>query len=335
MTRFVALVLSVAGLVLAAPPARAGGVKVGLSLPTQREERWVRDRQAMENAARKAGVDLLVRVADNDAARQQAQCDSLIALGIKVLILAPHDAANAAGIVDKATRAGVQVISYERLVTNSPHAYHYLSFDNVRVGELQGEFLARAVPKGRYLVLSGAPTDNNAKLFALGAMRHIKPLVDRGDVRIVMNQPVRDWLPSEAKRLCAEALQANPGGIDAVLAPNDGTAGGCIEALTARMLGGRVVVTGQDAEAAAAVRIVQGLQAMTVFKDTRELGRKAVEMAIALAEGEPVETRGKVVDNGRRMVPSVLLEPALVTQANLEMVLVKSGYLRRGAVYLR
>lgn len=332
MRRLSTVYLFAAGLLLAATPALAAGPKVGLSLPTQREERWVRDRQAMEEAAKRAGVDLRVAVADNDAARQVAQCDALIAAGVEVLVLAPHDAASASVIVDKAVKAGIRVISYERLVTGSPHDYHYLSFDNGRVGELQGEHLARAVPKGRYVFLSGSPTDHNARLFALGSMKVLKPLVDRGDVRIVMDQPVKDWSPAEAKRLCAEALAANPDGVDAVLAPNDGTAGGCIEALKARGLAGKVVVTGQDAEVAAAQRILQGLQAMTVFKDTRELGRKAIEMAVALAGGEPVETGGKVVNNGRRPILAVLLAPKAVTQENLEIVLVRSGYLRRADV---
>ena len=316
-----------------AMPALAASVKVGLSLPTQREERWVKDKQAMEADAKKAGVDLRVQVTDNDAAKQVSQCENLISQGIKVLILAPHDASSASVIVDKANKAGIKVISYDRLVTDSPLDYYYLSFDNVKVGELQGEYITKKVPKGNYIVLAGSPTDNNAKLFREGAMKYIKPLVDRGDIHIVMDQFVKDWQPSEAQKLCEQALTANQNKVDAVLAPNDGTAGGCIQALNAQGLAGKVPITGQDAELAGAIRIVQGTQSMTVFKDTRQLARKAIEMAVDLANGKPIDTQGRVVNNGKRDVPSVLLTPYVVDKANLDEVLVKSGYLKKEAVY--
>jgi D-xylose transport system substrate-binding protein len=323
---------ALAGLLLA-PAAQAAGVKVGLSLPTQREERWVKDKQVMEAEAKKLGVDLRVQVTDNDAAKQVAQCENLISQGIKVLILAPHDASSASVIIDKAAKAGIKVVSYDRLVTDSPLDYYYLSFDNVKVGELQGEYITKKVAKGSYLVLAGSPTDNNAKLFREGAMKFIKPLADKGDIKIVMDQFVKDWQPSEAQKLCEQALTANQNKIDAVLAPNDGTAGGCIQALAAQGLAGKVPITGQDAELSGAIRIVQGTQSMTIFKDTRELGKKAIQMAVDLTNGKAVDTQGKVVNNGKKDVPSVLLTPFIVTKDNLDEVLIKSGYLKKEAVY--
>jgi D-xylose transport system substrate-binding protein len=318
---------------LLAPAARAAGVKVGLSLPTQREERWVKDKKVMEEQAKKKGIDLRVQVTDNDAAKQVAQCENLISQGIKVLILAPHDASSASVIIDKASKAGIKVISYDRLVTDSPLDYYYLSFDNVKVGELQGEYITKKVPKGSYLVLAGSPTDNNAKLFREGAMKFIKPLADKGDIKIVMDQFVKDWQPSEAQKLCEQALTANQNKIDAVLAPNDGTAGGCIQALAAQGLAGKVPITGQDAELSGAIRIVQGTQSMTIFKDTRELGKKAIEMAADLAAGKPIDTGGKVVNNNKKDVPSVLLTPLIVTKDKIDELLVKSGYLKKEAIY--
>lgn len=335
MRKRIALVLAAcAGALLVAPRADAAGkIKVGLSLPTQREERWVRDRKVMEEAAKKADIDLRVQVTDNDASKQVAQCENLISQGIQVLILAPHDASSASVIVDKATQAGIKVISYDRLVTNSPSDYYYLSFDNVKVGELQGEFITKKVPRGNYVVLAGSPTDNNAKLFREGAMKFIKPLVDKGQIKIVMEQWVKDWQPAEAQRLMEQALTASGNKVDAVLAPNDGTAGGVIQALAAQGLAGKVPVTGQDAELAGAIRIVQGTQAMTIFKDTRELGRKAIEMAVELANGKPIDTGGKTLSNGKKEIPSVLLTPVIVTKENLDEVLIKSGYLKRSQVY--
>jgi len=333
MRRRIALTTAFAGvLLLGAPPTQAA-VKVGLSLPTQREERWVRDRKVMEEEAKKRGIDLRVQVTDNDAGKQVAQCENLISQGVKVLILAPHDASSASVIIDKAAKAGIKVISYDRLVTDSPLDYHYLSFDNVKVGELQGEFITKKVPKGTYIVLAGSPTDNNAKLFREGAMKSIGPLAQKGDIKVVMDQFVKDWQPSEAQKLCEQALTANQNKIDAVLAPNDGTAGGCIQALAAQGLAGKIPITGQDAEVTGAIRIVQGTQSMTVFKDTRELGKKAVEMALDLAEGRPIDTQGKTVFNNKRPVPSVLLTPVIVTRENLEATLVDSGYLKRAQVF--
>jgi D-xylose transport system substrate-binding protein len=329
MRRLVATLTVLAGTVAPSAPVKAASTIIGLSLPTQREVRWVKDRRAMELEARRARLDLRVQVADNDAALQLAQCERLIADGVEVLILAPHDAAAAAAIIAKADDAGVPVISYDRLVTGSPHAYHYVSFDAARIGELQGEFLARKAPKGDYVVLSGPPSDHNAKLFAEGAMKHLKPLADRGDIRIVANASVQDWQAADAQRICAKALAANGGKLDAVLAPNDGTAGGCLRALAAADLAGRVVVTGQDAEAVAASRILRGTQSMTVFKDTRELARKAIEIAVALSHGRDVETGGRVVFNGRRNVDAVLLPAVVVTRENLDAVLIRSGFLRR------
>lgn len=333
MKRTLCTILGLAALLLAAAPAQAAGVKVGLSLPTQREERWVKDKQVMEAEAKKAGIDLKVQVTDNDAAKQVAQCENLISQGIKVLILAPHDASSASVIIDKASKAGIKVISYDRLVTESPLDYYYLSFDNVKVGELQGEFITQKVSKGSYIVLAGSPTDNNAKLFREGAMKYIKPLADKGDIKIVMDQFVKDWQPSEAQKLCEQALTANQNKVDAVLAPNDGTAGGCIQALAAQGLAGKVPITGQDAELSGAIRIVQGTQSMTIFKDTRELGKKAIAMAKDLSEGKAIDTGGRTVNNGKREVPSVLLTPFTVTKDNLEERLIKSGYLAKEKVF--
>jgi D-xylose transport system substrate-binding protein len=332
MRASVGVLAACAGVLLSAR-AEAAGPKVGLSLPTQREERWVKDRQTMEAEAKKAGIDLRVQVTDNDASKQVAQCENLISQGIKVLILAPHDASSASVIIDKASKAGIKVISYDRLVTDSPLDYYYLSFDNVKVGELQGEFITKKVSKGTYIVLAGSPTDNNAKLFREGAMKYIKPLADKGDIKIVMDQFVKDWQPSEAQKLCEQALTANQNKVDAVLAPNDGTAGGCIQALASQGLAGKVPITGQDAELSGAIRIVQGVQSMTIFKDTRALGKKAIEMAVDIAGGKSIETGGRVVNNNKKDVPSVLLTPIIVTKDNLEDVLIKSGYLKKSAVY--
>jgi len=306
-------------------------LRLGLSLATLQEERWVRDKEKIEAECEKLGIDLKVQVANLDAAKQDAQCENLIAQGIDVLIIAPHDAKAAAAIVEKAHKAGVKVISYDRLVMDSDVDV-YISFDNVKVGEIQGKYLTEKVDKGNIVFLSGAPTDNNAKLFKEGAAKYIMPKVEKGDYKIVMEQPVIDWKPDNAMKLMENALTANKNDIQGVLAPNDGTAGGCIQALAAQGLAGKVVVTGQDAELAAAKRIVEGTQSMTVFKDTRLLGEAAVQCAIKMVKGEDLGINGKV-NNDKIDVPSILLTPVAVDKTNIDEVLINSGYLKKEDVY--
>lgn len=167
---------------------KRGGLRVGLSLHGQNDERWVKDKLTMLAEARKRGIDLRVQVGDQTAEKQQAQCEDLIAQGIKVLILSAQDATAAAAIIDRAAKAGVQVICYDRLVLNSPHDYFYLSFDSVKVGELQGETLARKAPKGNYVFLRGDTRDNNARLVYEGQLKALKPLIDRGAINVVLDE---------------------------------------------------------------------------------------------------------------------------------------------------
>ncbi len=306
-------------------------ITVGISLPTQREERWVKDAEYLQAEAKKLGMDVKLQISDNDAIKQVSQCENLLAQNINVLIIAPHDAEGAAAIVEKAHKAGIKVISYDRLIKNCD-ADLYISFDNVKVGELQGKYITDMVPKGNYIVLSGSPTDNNATLFKEGAMKFIKPKADTGEIKIVMEQAVKDWQPIEAMKIVENALMANDNKIDAVLAPNDGTAGGVIQALAAQKLDGKVPVTGQDSELSGAQRIVEGSQAMTVFKDTRKLAISAINAAAKIAANSAPETNGKV-NNGKIDVPSMLLTPVAVDKNNIDKELIDSGYLKKEDVY--
>ncbi len=329
-------VLALVGLALVltgCAPAAPKKLTVGLSLPTQREARWVSDKATMVAAAEAAGIDLKVQTADADMAQQATQVEALLSQGIQVLILAPHDGGAAATLVEKAHKQNIKVISYDRLILNS-EVDMYTSFDNVKVGELQGEWIVKQAPKGSYILMSGDPGDNNAKLFKQGAMKFIQPLIDSGDIKIVADQAVANWLPSNALNIVENALTTAKNKVDAILAPNDGTAGGAIQALTAQKLAGKVPVTGQDAEAAAAKRINDGTQGMTVFKDTRELGKGAIAAAIAYASGKAtadIDYNGVKVDqtvnNGKIDVPSLLLPATVITKENVNL-LVESGYLK-------
>jgi D-xylose transport system substrate-binding protein len=300
-------------------------LKIGISLPTQREERWVLDKENFEKVAKELGVEVAIQIADNDAAKQQSQCENLIAQGIDVLILAPHDGKAAANIVTKAHEAGIKVVSYDRLALDCDLDL-YVTFDSLKIGEMQGEWLMSKVTKGNVVVLAGDPADSCAVLYKKGAMNKIQPRVDSGDIKVVANQDVKDWQPSEAMKHMENALTANGNDIQGVLAPNDGTAGAVIQALAQQGMAGSIPVTGQDAEVAAAKRILEGTQGMTVFNDIRDLGKAALEAAVKFAKGEAVATENKE-HNGKIDVPAIYMGPKLVDKDNLQKVLVDSGFM--------
>ncbi|WP_238881942.1 sugar ABC transporter substrate-binding protein [Clostridium sp. YIM B02551] len=304
---------------------------IGVSLPLQQEERWIKDLEAMKQRAKEIGVSLDVRLA-RDENEQKAQVDELIMKGsIGVLIIAAINPLAFESLVDKAHKSNIKVIAYDRLIKNSDLDL-YITFNNERVGELQGRYLIEKVPKGNYIILSGDPEDNNAKLVKEGAMAFINPLVTLRDIKIVTDKAVDNWDPKIAYGFVKEALIANKNSVNAVLAPNDDIAGGAIDALKEQGLAGKVAVTGQDADFQAIRRIIEGTQSMTVFKDTRELGKVAIESAKKLALGEAIDSTD-TINNGKTDVQSIFISPTLVTKDNLVQILINSGYLKKEDVY--
>lgn len=302
-------------------------VVVGVSLPTQREERWVRDKEAMEAYIKEKGVILKIEINDYDVDKQASQVENLIAQGIDVLILIPLNESSAISLFEKAHKAGVKVISYETLIKNSD-LDAYIGFNNIRIGQLQGRFLVTKVPTGNYIIMSGGLDT----LFKEGAMEYIKPLVNTGNINIVVDKAIKDWDPKIAFKVVKDALIASNNKIDAILAPNDAIAGVAIAALQEQGLAGKVAVTGQDAELSALQRIIQGTQSMTIFKDTRELAKKAIDVAIKLGNGEPLITDIQLY-NGKVYVPSVLLTPVVIDRNNIGTVPIESGYLKKEDIY--
>jgi D-xylose transport system substrate-binding protein len=216
-----------------------------------------------------------------------------------------------------------------------------MTFDNVKVGELQGKFLAENFAqrpgKKRLVRIYGSKTDNNAFLFKEGQDRVIEPLVKSGAVEIVHEDWAQDWRPENAKKIANAAITksgAAPGAIpfDAILASNDGTAGGAIQALTEEGLAGKVLVTGQDAELAACQRIVAGTQSMTIYKPLKALASGAAETAVRLALRRPIVARAEL-DNGRIKVPSIFLEVVSVTKDNLRETVIADGFHKAEAVF--
>ncbi len=257
---------------------------------------------------------------------------TLLTEGVNVLVVVPHNGKSAATIVESAHKAGVPVLAYDRLI-NDCDLDLYVSFDNVKVGEMQADYLVKHQPKGNYVLIGGAPTDHNALMFRQGQMNILKPYVDRGAIKVVADQWATDWQAVEALKITENALTKNNNKVDAVLVSNDGTAGGAIQALSEQNLAGKVWVSGQDADLAGCQRIVAGTQSMTVYKPIQKLAEKAAELAVALAQKQPITDKTSMVNNGKKDVPSILLEPIEVDKANLDSTVIADGYQKKEDVY--
>ena len=255
---------------------------IGLSMDTLKEERWQGDRDMFVKRAGELGADVEILSANSDDTRQIKDVEALITKGVDALVIIPHDGAACAKAVELAHQSGIPVLAYDRLITGCDLDL-YMTFDNVRVGELQAKFLADAFAKtpgkDRLVRIYGSKTDNNAFLFKQGQDNIIAPLVERGEVEVVHEDWAQDWKGENAKKI-ANAAITKAGTFDAILASNDGTAGGAIQALTEEGLAGKILVTGQDAEKAACQRIVGGAQSMTIYKPLKELASKAAEAAV-------------------------------------------------------
>jgi D-xylose transport system substrate-binding protein len=310
---------------------KSGKIRIGLSMDTLKEERWQKDRDIFVKRAEELGAEVLVQAADGKDETQVKQAESLLTQGIDVLVVIPHNGEVSATIVEAAKKRNVPVISYDRLIKNSDVDL-YISFDNEKVGSMQAQYLVDKAPKGNYILIGGAPTDNNAQMFRSGQMKVLQPLIDKGDIKIVADQWARDWLAEEALKHTENALTMNKDNVVAVVASNDGTAGGVVQALNTKKLSGKVFVSGQDADLAALQRIVEGTQSMTVYKPVAILANKAAEAAVALAKKEKVESSSKV-NNGKIDVPSILLEPISVDKSNLDATVIKDGFHKREEVY--
>ena len=306
-------------------------IKIGFSMDTLKEERWQKDRDLFVKRAEELGAEVIVQSADGNDETQFNQAQALLLQGVDVLVVIPHNGDVAGAIVEAANKENVPVISYDRLIRNSAPQL-YISFDNEKVGELQAKYLLDRAPKGNYILIGGAPTDNNAKMLRVGQMQVLQPAIDRGDIKIVADQWARDWLAEEALKHTENALTQNSNDVAAVVASNDSTAGGVVQALLSKGLGGKVFVSGQDADLAALQRVVAGTQSMTVYKPVSQLATRAAEAAVGLAKGEKPAT-DKAVNNGRVDVPFIHLEPIPVDKDNVDATVIKDGYQQRDAVY--
>jgi D-xylose transport system substrate-binding protein len=310
--------------------AVASEVKIGLSLGTNREERWQKDVADFTERANALGASVEVKYSGEDAALQLSQAENMIIQGVKVLVVIANDAVKAGAIVEKAHAAGVKVVAYDRMISASDVDL-FTTYDSREIGRLQAEAIVKRAPKGTYVYIGGSPTDNNATLLKEGSMKVLQPLIDKGDITLALSTFSKDWRPEEAYA-AMKAYLASGKKVDAVVAANDGTAGGVVRALTEKGLAGKVPVSGQDADLAASQRIVAGTQAVTIYKPFQALAYEAAEAAVALANGKTPKINGKL-NNGKIDVASYFLTPTSVTKENIDATVIADGFHTRLEVY--
>ncbi|MGE7602577.1 D-xylose ABC transporter substrate-binding protein [Peribacillus sp. NPDC097675] len=299
-------------------------IKIGLSVSDLSLERWQHDRDLFVKKAEELGAEVVVQSADGDEAKQLSQIQNMLSQEIDALVIIPINSDSLTPVVDQAKAEDIPVLAYDRLINNS-EIDAYVSFDNIRVGEMQAEYLVKKMPKGKYFLMGGSPTDNNAKMFREGQMNIIQPLVDKGDIEIVGDQWAKNWDANEALKIMENALTANKNKIDAVVASNDNTAGGAIQALSGQNLDGKVVISGQDADITGVQRIAEGTQSMTVYKPIKTIATTSAEVAVKLANGEKVKAEGSI-NNGKMDVPFIKLDPIMVDQENIMDTVVKDKF---------
>lgn len=306
-------------------------LKIGMSIDDLRLERWQKDRDIFVNKAEALGAKVFVQSANGDASTQISQIENMLNKNLDVLVIIPFNGEVLSNVIAEAKKEGVKVLAYDRLINNADLDF-YVSFDNEKVGELQAQSIIKEKPEGNYFLMGGSPVDNNAKLFRKGQMKVLQPHIDSGKIKVVGDQWVDSWLAEKALQIMENALTANQNNIDAVVASNDATAGGAIQALSAQGLSGKVAISGQDADLAAIKRIISGSQTMTVYKPITHLADKAAEVAVALGNNEKVTSNAQL-NNGLKEVPAFLLEPIVVTKENIDSTVIKDGFHTKEAIY--
>lgn len=344
--KFLAATAALTACLFAAEAWAQGKGLVGIAMPTKSSARWIDDGNNMVKQLKEAGYDTDLQYAEDDIPNQLAQIENMITKGVKVLVIASIDGTTLTNALENADAAGIKVIAYDRLIRESDAVSYYATFDNFKVGVQQASSLVKGL-KERFPdakpwnveLFGGSPDDNNAFFFYNGAMSVLQPLIDSGEIAVVSGQTGMDkvgtlrWDPATAQSRMDNILSANYASkhVNGVLSPYDGLSIGILSSLKGVGYGSgdlkMPIVTGQDAEVASVKSIKAGEQYSSIFKDTRALAAVTVKMVNAVLEGsEPEINDTKTYDNGKKIVPSYLLEPVPVDASNYEEVLIGSGY---------
>ncbi len=320
-------------MVVAAGAAWAQDLTVGVSWSNFQEERWKTDEAAIRAELDRLGAEYISADAQSSAAKQLTDVESLITQGADALIILAQDSDAIGPAVTRAVNEGIPVVGYDRLIEN-PDAF-YLTFDNKEVGRMQARAVYAVQPEGNYVFIKGSAADPNADFLHSGQLEVLQEAIDAGEIRVVGEAYTDAWLPANAQRNMEQFLTAAGNEVDAVVASNDGTAGGAIAALAAQGFAGSVPVSGQDGDHAALNRIALGTQTVSVWKDSRDLGTAAARIAVEMAEGAAMgDIEGAVVfDGGPKGVPmtALFLAPLPIARDNLDVV-IDAGWVTRDVV---
>lgn len=339
MKKSILQLMILAMILMLALPVAAKDVKIGLSISDVELERWPMEQAMMTKLAAEKGAKVVSQVANHDPKLQNDQIENMVLQGVDVIIIIAEDGAAAASAVNAAATDGVPCIAYDRLIKSNKLAA-YISFDNVEVGRTQARGVLKEVNKGNFVLLGGSPTDNNAILFRKGQMEILQPLIDKGDIKVVADQWVENWSAANATKIMENILTAQQNKIDAVVASNDSTALGALQAMKAQGLAGKVPISGQDATAAGCKSIVENELTMSVYKDVRLLSPIAVDMAIKLANKEKLDdvkdfslAELTLDDKLKGDVPCHFLKVFSVDKDNVYDLIIKSGFQKYEEVY--
>lgn len=320
--------------------AAQGCTNIGVLLPesdsSARYEAY--DRPLLEQEIKAALPEATIQYANanNNADTQQNQAEAALTKGACILVVGPNDSEKAAVIVQSAKATGVPVIAYDRLIQDPDLAF-YVSFDNKRVGQLQGQYIVDQYEAGNFdlekganlVMINGSQTDNNALLFREGALEALQPLVDSGDLNLVFDQYTPNWDNGRAQSLMEGILTKESNNVQIAYVANDGMANTVIAALRSQQLNGEILVTGQDATLTGIQNILTGDQAMTIYKPIIEEARATAQLVAALSRGEDTSSivNGETEVVGGAQIPSVLATPVVVDRTNIEETVIEDGFL--------
>ncbi len=315
----------------AEPKENSDQIVIGFAMDTLVHERWLRDRDIFVAKAKELGAEVILQIAYSDSREQEKQVQYLLDQGIDVLVLVPHDAVSAASMVKKAKDRGVKVISYDRLVKNADVDL-YISFDNIKVGELMGQAAISQAPAGNYLLLNGSEGDNNSSMFREGYLSVLRKGIQDGTINLVDETWVDDWLYENALAYMQKTMDDETK-IDAIIAGNDTLASAVIHVLTEKRLAGSVTVVGHDADLDGCQRVVEGTQYATIYKPIDIEATKGAEFAVELARGGTVQANSTIND-GKYNVPFYKIDPIQVTKENMMDTIIKDKFHRMEDVYM-
>ncbi len=302
---------------------------IGLLVDTLERERWNKDMTIFEKDIKELGGICSIAVAETDPDKQFEQAKEMIANGVEVLVVIASNQIKAGDIVTYAHKHHVPVIAYDRLIKDCNLDY-YISTDNIAVGELQASYLTKIKPAGKYGIIGGSKVDNNAYLLSIGQINILQPLIDKGDIEIVFNQFSNSWALHEGYEVTNNYLNSEDyTGLDAIIAGNDALATGAISALKEHNMAGTVLVAGQDADIQAIRNIVGGNQTMTIYKPIESMAFAAADAAIKISDGIAPSNMNITVNNGKRLVPAILLKAQIVHKQNIDLTVISEGFINQ------